>query len=113
MRAKTEKLKQFSSLHAGGAPLVLVNIWDPGSTRTVAAAGAPALATGSASVGGALGFGDGETVPLDVVLAHAARIVASVDLPVSVDFEAGYLATTDGVAGNVARVVAAGWRHQP
>lgn len=74
MRTQTEKLKQFSSLHAGGA----------------------------------LGFGDGETVPLDVVRAHAARIVASVDLPVSVDFEAGYSATADGVAGNVARVVAAG-----
>jgi 2-methylisocitrate lyase-like PEP mutase family enzyme len=38
----------------------------------------------------------------------AARIVAFVDLPVSVDFEAGYSATADGVAGNVARVVAAG-----
>lgn len=74
MRMQTEKLKQFSSLHTGGA----------------------------------LGFGDGETVPLDVVLAHAARIVASGDLPVSVDFEAGYAATADGMAGNVGRLVAAG-----
>ena len=59
MPTQTEKLALFRQLHAGEAPLVLVNIWDAGSARTVAAAGAAALATGSASVGGALGFGDG------------------------------------------------------
>ena len=108
MATQADKLKRFSQLHAGGTPLVLVNIWDPGSARTVAAAGAAALATGSASVGGALGFGDGERVPQDVVLAHAARIAASVDLPVSVDFEAGYAATPEGVAETVRRLVATG-----
>ena len=108
MPTQADKLKKFSQLHAGETPLVLVNIWDPGSARTVAAAGAAALATGSASVGGALGYGDKEAVPLDVVLAHAARIVASVDLPVSVDFEAGYAATLEGVAETVRRLVATG-----
>lgn len=108
MVTQVEKLKRFNQLHAGETPLVLVNIWDPGSARTVAAAGAPALATGSASVGGALGFGDKEAVPLDVVLAHAARIAASVELPVSVDFEAGYAATPDGLAESVRRLVATG-----
>ncbi|MEX1251119.1 MAG: isocitrate lyase/phosphoenolpyruvate mutase family protein [Hyphomonas sp.] len=87
---------------------MLVNIRDPGSARTVAAPGAAALATGSASAGGALGFGDGETVPLEAVLAHAAQIVEAVDLPVSVDFEAGYSATPEGVAENVRRLIAAG-----
>ena len=85
-----------------------MNIWDPRSARTVVAAGAPALSTGSASLAGALGFGDGETVSPDVVLAHAAQIVACVDLPVSVDFEGGNSATADGVAGNVVQVVAPG-----
>ncbi len=108
MPTQSEKLSQFSKLHAGDTPLVLVNIWDPGSARTVAAAGAAALATGSASVGGALGFGDKEAVPLDVVLSHAARIVASVELPVSIDFEAGYAATAERVAQNVRRVAATG-----
>lgn len=108
MATQAEKLKRFSELHAGDTPLVLVNIWDPGSARTVAAAGAAALATGSASVGGALGYGDKEAVPLDVVLAHAARIAASVELPVSVDFEAGYAATPDGLTETVRRLVATG-----
>ncbi|MFN3608260.1 MAG: isocitrate lyase/phosphoenolpyruvate mutase family protein [Hyphomonas sp.] len=108
MPTQTEKLAHFASLHAAPQPLVLVNIWDAGSARTVAAAGAKALATGSASVGGALGFADGEAVPLDLVLSHAARIAASVDLPLSIDFEAGYAASADGVAENIRRVVATG-----
>ena len=108
MPSQTQKLELFRLLHAGPSPLVLVNIWDAGSARAVAAAGASALATGSASVGGALGFGDGEAVPLDLVLAQAARIAASVDLPVSVDFEAGYSASPEGIGENVQRLIAAG-----
>lgn len=108
MASQADKLDQFSKLHSAGEPLVLVNIWDPGSARTVAAAGAAALATGSASVGGALGFGDKEAVPLDRVLEHAAQIVQAVDLPVSIDFEAGYAADEETLAANIRRVVAAG-----
>jgi len=108
MPAQTEKLQTFAELHAGPEPLVLVNIWDAGSARTVAAAGARALATGSAAVGGALGLGDGEAVPLDLVLDHAARIAASAELPVSIDFEAGYARTVDGLATTIRRVMATG-----
>ena len=108
MPAQAEKRAQFASLHAGGQPLVLVNIWDAGSARTVAAAGAAALATGSASVGGALGFGDKEAVPLDVVLDHIAGIARAVDLPVSLDFEAGYSVDEAGLGQNIRRVIAAG-----
>jgi 2-methylisocitrate lyase-like PEP mutase family enzyme len=42
------------------------------------------------------------------VLAQAARIAASVDLPVSVDFEAGYSASFGGIWENVQRLIAAG-----
>ena len=45
----------FSLLHHPGNPLILFNIWDAGSARAVAEAGAVALATGSLSVAGALG----------------------------------------------------------
>jgi 2-methylisocitrate lyase-like PEP mutase family enzyme len=108
MPTQTEKLASFSRLHSAAEPLVLVNIWDAGSARTVAAAGAAALATGSASVGGALGFGDKEAVPLDLVLDHIAGIVRAVDLPVSLDFEAGYAASEAGLAENIRRVIATG-----
>jgi 2-methylisocitrate lyase-like PEP mutase family enzyme len=39
-----EKAARFRSLHVRGRPLVLFNIWDAGSARAVADAGAQALA---------------------------------------------------------------------
>ena len=76
------KIEQFRALHVPGDPLVLLNIWDAGSARAVADAGAAAIATGSYGVAESMGFEDGETVPLEVVLANLARILSVTDLPV-------------------------------
>src|SRR6516164_2633145 len=77
------------SLHRPGAPLVLPNAWDAATARAVAAAGFPAVATTSA-VAAALGYDDHEGAPAGEMLAAAARITRSVDVPVTVDAEAGY-----------------------
>lgn len=98
----------FAALHVTGDPLVLYNIWDPGSAQAVAAAGAKALATGSHPVGDASGFGDGQKVPLSYVLDNARRIIAGTDLPLTVDFEGAYSVDADEAAGNVARLKEAG-----
>jgi 2-methylisocitrate lyase-like PEP mutase family enzyme len=95
------KFEQFAALHVPGDPVVLYNIWDVGSALAVAAAGARALATGSHPVGDAAGFGDGQKVPLDFVFANARRIVAAVDLPLSVDFEGAYSTDPDQGAANI------------
>lgn len=92
----------FAALHVPGNPVVLYNIWDPGSALAVANAGAKALATGSHPVGDAAGFGDGQKVPLDYVFANARRIHAAVDLPLSVDFEGAYSTDPVVAAANVA-----------
>jgi 2-methylisocitrate lyase-like PEP mutase family enzyme len=63
----------FAALHVPGDPLILYNIWDPGSARAVAEAGAKALATGSHPVGDAAGYGDGQQVPLNYVFDNARR----------------------------------------
>jgi 2-methylisocitrate lyase-like PEP mutase family enzyme len=60
--------------------------------------GARALATASHSVAATFGYEDGENIPFDLHLDMLARIVAAVDLPVTMDFEAGY-----GDAGETAR----------
>ena len=98
----------LKALHVPGDPAILFNVWDPGSAKAVAGAGAKALATGSASVGGALGYDDAEAVPLDAVLANVAAIVRAVDLPVSLDFEGGYAIAPEEVAANVAGVIETG-----
>jgi 2-methylisocitrate lyase-like PEP mutase family enzyme len=54
------------------------------------AAGFPVVATTSAGVAEALGYEDHEGAPGDEMLAAAARIAGGVDVPVTVDAEAGY-----------------------
>lgn len=98
-----DKVEQFRALHVPGDPLVLFNIWDAGSARVVAEAGAQAIATGSYGVAEAHGLKDGETMPLGLVLTNLERIVAVTDLPVTVDMEAGYGDTPDGVRASVGR----------
>ena len=95
---------RFAALHVPGNPVVLYNVWDAGSARAVAAAGAKALATGSHPVADANGWPDGEQVPIEFALANAERVVRSVELPVSVDFEGGYAVDPAIGAANVARL---------
>lgn len=102
------KIEQLRALHIPGDPLVLFNIWDAGSARAVAEAGAKAIATGSYSVAESLGFKDGETVPLDIVLANLERIVSVTELPVTIDMEAGYGDTPAEVRTAVDRALQAG-----
>lgn len=103
------RARAFADLHCKGDPVILYNIWDAGSARAVMKAGAKALATGSASVAEAQGYGDGEAIPLDAVLANLSRIVSVAGgTPVTLDFEGAYARAPEEVAGNVARVIAAG-----
>jgi 2-methylisocitrate lyase-like PEP mutase family enzyme len=103
-----DKAELFKALHIPGIPIMLYNVWDPGSAKAVAAAGAQAIATGSWSVAAATGFKDGEAVPLDLALDNLARIARTVELPVTVDIESGYGATPDEVARTIERAIAAG-----
>ena len=102
------KFDDFATLHVAGDPLVLFNAWDAGSATAVAKSGAKAIATGSASVSMANGFGDGQEVPLELALANAARIVNAVDLPVTVDFEGGYATDVGGLTANGRRLAGTG-----
>lgn len=102
------KFDDFARLHVPGQPLVLFNSWDAGSAAAVAKSGAKAIATGSASVSMANGYGDAEEVPLDLALANAARIVSAVELPVTIDFEGGYASGDEQLAENGRRLAETG-----
>jgi len=103
-----EKAELFKSLHVKGSPVILFNIWDAGSARTLEQAGAKAIATGSWSVAAAHGFDDGETIPLALVLTNIQRIAESVALPVTLDFETGYATDLPALKENIRDVIAAG-----
>ncbi len=106
--ATADQIAAFAALHVPGDPLILYNIWDPGSAVAVAAAGASAIATGSWGVACAMGFKDGETLPLDHVIDNLERICGVTDLPITIDMEAGYGADAAEVGAAVARAAAAG-----
>src|ERR671930_1328103 len=78
------------SLHRPGDPLLLPNAWDVATARAVVANGFPVVATTSGGVAASLGYEDHEGAPGDEMLAAAARISRGVDVPVTVDAEAGY-----------------------
>ena len=78
------------SLHRPGDPLLLPNAWDVATARAVVAAGFPVVATTSGGVAATLGYEDHEGAPGDEMLAAAARIARGVEVPVTVDAEAGY-----------------------
>lgn len=108
MSKQTQKAAQFGALHVKGSPVILFNIWDVGSARAVADAGAEALATGSAPVAMANGFADGENIPLEMALANVKRIADATDLPVTMDLEGGYGTDPGAITANVASALATG-----
>jgi 2-methylisocitrate lyase-like PEP mutase family enzyme len=78
------------SLQRPGDPLLLPNAWDVATARAVVGAGFPVVATTSGGVAATLGYEDHEGAPADEMLAAATRIASGVDVPVTVDAEAGY-----------------------
>ena len=98
----------FRALHVPGDPLVLFNIWDAGSAKAVARAGAKAIATGSFGVAESQGFADGEGFPLERAIEVAKSVIGSVDVPVTFDLESGYGVDNAGVKRSAELAFAAG-----
>lgn len=105
---QVQKTQQFRSMHDRTRVLLLPNAWDAGSARLFAQVGFPAIATTSGGIAWALGYGDGEQLPLDDLLAAIRRIVRVTALPVTVDFEAGYADTIEILLSNVTALINAG-----
>ena len=94
-----EKSAALLKLHEDDAILSVVNVWDAISAKVVAETpGTTALATASHSISATLGYPDGEVIPFEEHLLMIRRIVATTDLPVTADLEAGY-----GDAGEAVR----------
>jgi 2-methylisocitrate lyase-like PEP mutase family enzyme len=85
------RARTLLDLHTAPEILTLANVWDVVSAQVVAATeGVRALATASHSIASTFGYPDGENIPLDLHLDMVERIVRAVDLPVTMDMEAGY-----------------------
>jgi len=91
-----------------GDPVLLPNAWDVASARAVVGAGFPVVATTSHAVAATLGYEDHEGAPAEEMLDAAARIAKGVEVPVTVDAEAGYGMEPADLAAALKRVGAAG-----
>ena len=109
MDAKTQQqyAEAFHGLHRKGDPLILFNAWDVATAKAIANT-SPAVATSSWAVASALGYADGEDVPLDMVTGLVSRMTAAVSVPISIDLEAGYGDTPEAAAESVAKILKAG-----
>lgn len=105
LRELRDRAERLRAAHRPGSPLVLPNAWDVASARAVEAAGFAAVATSSSAVAASLGFEDGDVAPADEMFAAAGRLTRAVQVPVTVDAEAGYGLAPDEL---VARLVGAG-----
>lgn len=108
MTTQQEKAAFLQNFHQQGASLLLPNAWDVASARLFEEAGFPIIGTTSAGIAFAHGYVDGQQISRDEMLHILTPLIASVQVPVTVDIEAGYGPTPEDVAKTIQGVIAAG-----
>jgi len=87
MSSKFETFKQFTPL---GRSVLIAQCMGCEECPSFPGTKRPAIATSSAAVAASLGYEDGQGMPFADYLFVISRILASVDIPLSVDMEMGY-----------------------
>ena len=107
MNTQKDKCETFKNLHHTGKAFIVPNPWDVGSAKILQGLGFKALATTSVGMAYTCGLADG-AVALERVLQHCADLAASVQIPVTVDFENGFAEVPESVVDNIHRLVGTG-----
>jgi 2-methylisocitrate lyase-like PEP mutase family enzyme len=102
------KFKTFKNLHEGNGLFILPNAWNAKSALLFQEKNFPAIATSSAAVANSLGYEDGEKMPFADYLFVIKRILASVQVPVTVDMEMGYGRSDEEILTNILRLIELG-----
>ena len=85
-----EKAELFLKYHHDNEILVLLNSWDIASSRIIEASGFKAIATTSMGIAASLGYPDCQVIQLPEMIEAITGIINNVQVPVTVDIEAGY-----------------------
>ncbi|MDP4220707.1 MAG: isocitrate lyase/phosphoenolpyruvate mutase family protein [Bacteroidota bacterium] len=102
------KAEQFLKYHHDKDILVLLNSWDIGSSKLIEASGYKAIATTSMGIAASLGYPDCQIMQLSEMMEIIRGIVRAVQVPVTVDMEAGYGNSIDEILDSVTKVIATG-----
>jgi 2-methylisocitrate lyase-like PEP mutase family enzyme len=103
-----QKADLFLKYHHDKEILVLLNSWDRGSSKLIEASGYKAVATTSMGLAASLGYPDGEVMQLSELSEIITGIVKAVQVPVTVDMEAGYGESLDEISESVKKIIATG-----
>lgn len=103
-----EKAEKFLKFHYDKEMLVLLNSWDPGSSKLIEACGYKAIATTSMGIAASLGYPDCQVIQLPEMIEAITNIVNAVHVPVTVDIEAGYGNNLDEIIQSVKKIIATG-----
>lgn len=103
-----EKAEMFFKFHQGKEILVLLNSWDIGSSKLIEACGYKAIATTSMGIAASLGYPDSQVIQLSEMIEVIAGIVNAVQVPVTVDIEAGYGNNQNEIIDSVKKIIATG-----
>jgi len=98
----------FLQLHQQSSPFVLGNIWDVNSAKIFEANGYQAIGTSSHAVANSWGYEDGEKMSFETLLQLATRVTGVINIPFTVDLEAGFSQTTNGIIENIKKLHNAG-----
>lgn len=103
-----EKAELFLKLHHDKEILVILNSWDPGSSKLIEASGFKAIGTTSMGVSASLGYPDCEAIQFSEMLEAIKRIADKVTLPITVDIEGGFGNTSKDIVNNIRKVIETG-----
>jgi 2-methylisocitrate lyase-like PEP mutase family enzyme len=102
------KAEQFLKYHQDKEILVLLNSWDIGSSKLIEACGYKAIATTSMGISASLGYPDCQVIQLSEMINVITGIVNGVQVPVTMDIEAGYGNNLDEIIDSVKKIIATG-----
>ncbi len=103
-----EKAEQFLKFHHDKEMLVLLNSWDIASSKIIEASGYKAIATTSMGIAASLGYPDCQIIQLSEMIEVITGIVNNVQVPVTVDIEAGYGNNLNEIIDSVKKIIATG-----
>ena len=105
-KEQQKKTIEFKNLHDD--LLILPNAWDVTSAKIFENGDFKAIGTTSAGISASLGYPDGQHMTLYENCDVVERIISNTNLPVSVDIEAGYSETIQGVVESAKSVLKIG-----
>jgi 2-methylisocitrate lyase-like PEP mutase family enzyme len=103
-----EKAEMFLKFHHDKEILVLLNSWDTGSSKLIEACGYKAIATTSMGIAASMGYPDCQVIKLSEMIEAITGIVNAVQVPVTVDIEAGYGNNLNEIIDSVKKIIATG-----